>query len=77
LHARDFGFALINVLMTLSIKQTLLQRAAQLMGKHDLAGSLGVPDALLEAWMTGQASMPDSKLRILTDLLNKGPEEKK
>ena len=52
-------------------KQTLLKRAADLMGEGELASRLKVPGPLLEAWMSGQATMPDRKLLALAEILNK------
>jgi hypothetical protein len=53
-----------------STKQQLLQRAASLMGMHELAMRLKVSEPLLEAWISGQAPMPDRKLLILADILD-------
>lgn len=50
-------------------KRRLLKRAAELMGKDELAIRLGVPVTLLEAWTEGQATMPDRKLLKLADAL--------
>ena len=56
-------------MITLSIKQQLLQRAAKLVGNETLAVRLNVPATLLDAWMRGLATMPDRKLLPLADLL--------
>ena len=56
-------------MITLSIKQQLLQRAAKLVGSEKLAARLNVPTSLLDAWMRGLATMPDRKLLPLADLL--------
>jgi hypothetical protein len=45
--------------------------AAQRLGPVELAKRLNVPESLLTAWMSGHASMPDRKLLILADLLDK------
>jgi hypothetical protein len=50
-------------------KQELLRRAAALIGHESLALRLNVPPSLLQAWIDGQASMPDRKLRKLADVL--------
>ena len=50
-------------------KQNLLAAAAERIGRADLAKRLSVPESLLEAWMHGQASMPDRKLLVLAELL--------
>ena len=52
-------------------KQNLLRMAAQRLGPAELAKRLNVPESLLTAWMSGHASMPDRKLLILADLLDK------
>jgi len=52
-------------------KQRLLQQAAELMGYGDLANGLGVDEKTLKHWISGEETMPDSKLRLLADLLNK------
>ena len=52
-------------------KQNLLALAAKRLGRSELARRLNTPESLLEAWMTGHASMPDRKLLLLADLLDK------
>jgi hypothetical protein len=52
-------------------KRQLLRSASQRLGRAELAIHLKVPRALLEAWINGHASMPDRKLLILADLLEK------
>jgi len=51
-------------------KQELLRKAVRLIGREDLAVKLGVPTHLLDAWINGQASMPDRKLVHLADVLD-------
>jgi hypothetical protein len=51
-------------------KQKLLKRAAELMGKEELAIRLKISQALLEDWMNGQAAMPDRKLGQLANVLD-------
>jgi len=51
-------------------KQNLLRAAAARIGRRELAVRLEVPESLLEAWMTGHASMPDRKLIMLAELLD-------
>ena len=51
--------------------QKLLRTSADLMGMDALAIALKVPRALLEAWMSGHASMPDRKLMLLIEALEK------
>jgi hypothetical protein len=50
-------------------RQLLLKKAAQLLGRTDLAIRLKVPVPLLDAWIAGHGSMPDRKLTLLADLL--------
>jgi hypothetical protein len=51
-------------------RQALLRKAADLVGKEELAFGLHVPVTLLEAWMYGHATMPDRKLPELADFLD-------
>jgi hypothetical protein len=51
-------------------KQKLLKRAADLMGKDELAIRLMVSQELLEDWLNGQATMPDRKLVPLAKVLD-------
>lgn len=51
-------------------KQNLLRMAASRMGNADLAERLKVPESLLQAWISGHASMPDRKLLLLAELLD-------
>ncbi len=55
--------------MPLTTKQRLLRNAAESLGPVELGELLNVSVPLLEAWMSGQASMPDRKLVLLTGLL--------
>ena len=41
------------------------------MGEEELAIALKVPRSLLDAWMMGHATMPDRKLKLLIDELDK------
>jgi hypothetical protein len=52
-------------------KQQMLRRASELLGRVELAALLDVRASLLEAWISGHASMPDRKLLALTDILDK------
>jgi hypothetical protein len=54
-----------------TIKQEILRKAAHLMGIDELATALKSPRHLVEAWMRGHASMPDRKLLILADVMEK------
>ena len=63
--------------MTQTTKQRLLEQAAQVLGKEELAALLKVPVSTLEAWIGGQAMMPDRKLIVLADVMDKAAAEKK
>jgi transcriptional regulator with XRE-family HTH domain len=56
--------------VTETTKQRLLQQAAKLVGREELAARLRVPINLLEAWLQGSASMPDRKLVQLAEVLD-------
>lgn len=51
-------------------KQQVLRKAADLVGREQLAVLLKVPKTTLDAWLEGQATMPDRKLRMLGDVLD-------
>ena len=51
-------------------KRQLLERASKLLGRDELAERLNVPSTLLEAWMRGDATMPDGKLMDLARVLD-------
>jgi hypothetical protein len=62
--------------MSLSVKQTLLQRAAKLVGgPEELATRLNVPLELLQAWMDGLVDMPDVKMPRLSIILQKASDQ--
>lgn len=48
----------------------MLRKAADLVGRDQLAVLLKVPVKTLDAWLEGQATMPDRKLRMLGDVLD-------
>lgn len=52
-------------------KRELLRRAARLYGADNLAAQLGVSEMTLDAWVRGEAAMPDGKLLVLASLLEK------
>jgi hypothetical protein len=58
-------------------KQQVLRKAADLVGREELAGLLKVPPATLDAWVRGVATMPDRKLRLLGEILDdmSGPKQ--
>jgi hypothetical protein len=52
-------------------KKNLLERASTLLGREELARRLGVPAQLLEAWIAGDATMPDGQLMRLARVLDR------
>ena len=50
-------------------KQELLRRSADLVGKKHLAQRLRISEAVLEAWMRGDSTMPDGQLLRLAEIL--------
>ena len=52
-------------------KQRLLREAATLMGRRELAQRLKVSDAELDEWISGTGKMPDRKLLVLADVLDR------
>jgi hypothetical protein len=57
--------------MSRTTRQLLLKRAAKQIGPDELAARLNVPRNVLDVWMRGLSSMPDRKLLLLADLLEK------
>jgi hypothetical protein len=63
--------------MSDTTKQELLRRAVDFAGRCDVARALTTSPEVVEAWMTGEASMPDGKLLMLAAFLAKlGNREK-
>jgi len=56
-------------------KKSLLERASTLLGREELARRLGVPAHLLEAWIAGDATMPDGQLMKLARVLDRVARE--
>ena len=56
--------------MSQEARQDLLRNAANRMGIEQLCKALNAPQSLIEAWMSGHASMPDRKFIALADLLD-------
>lgn len=52
-------------------KQRLLREAVDLVGLEEVAKHLRAPAALVDAWIRGLSTMPDRKLLLLADLLDK------
>ena len=57
-------------------KQILLKKAVELVGRHELALRLKVSDSLLQAWIKGDATMPDGMLTTLSETLVRLAEAK-
>ena len=51
-------------------RQVLLQKALLLVGRDALASGLKVPIPVLEAWLSGNGTMPDGKLTALIAVLD-------
>ena len=51
-------------------RRRLLRQAAELLGRVELAELLNVPAPLVDAWISGHASMPDRKFLFLTAMLD-------
>lgn len=56
--------------MEKTAKQELVRRCADLMGREQLAARLGISTALLDAWIRGEATMPNGQLLPLATSLN-------
>jgi hypothetical protein len=54
-----------------SIRQQVLRRAAEAIGRENLADLMKVPVPLLDTWLAGHATLPDRKFVALTDILDK------
>jgi len=52
-------------------RREMLRRAVDLTSLREVAAALKIPPELVQAWMSGHASMPDRKLLLLADFLNK------
>lgn len=51
-------------------KRQLIQRAARLLGREQLARRLNVAASLVDAWASGDATLPDRKLAELARVLS-------
>ena len=58
------------------VRQRLLERAGQLMGRSRLAAGLHVSENELEDWIDGRKPIPSTKLAPLASLLSKFAEDK-
>lgn len=63
--------ALQSLAVSKTTKQRLLEEAVSRLGLAEAAKQLNTPEHLLQAWISGHAHMPDRKLLVLTDLLDK------
>jgi hypothetical protein len=52
-------------------RRILLSKAAELIGRAQLARGLNISPALLDSWIAGSGRMPDGKLSTLASLLEK------
>lgn len=52
-------------------RREMLRRAVDLASLGEVAMALKIPPELVQAWMSGHASMPDRKLLLLADFLEK------
>lgn len=50
-------------------KQRIIREAAAMMGHRELAGRLGVSMGDVSSWMDGTATVPDSMLIVLSEML--------
>ncbi len=57
--------------MSDATKQELLRKAVELSSRAELAQGLETDPAVLDAWISGRASMPDGKLLLLADMFEK------
>ena len=57
--------------MAATDNQRILKRACELFGSKAVAGEMRVSEALLEAWVRGDATMPDGQLLRLSEALIK------
>jgi hypothetical protein len=65
-----------EIAMSVGLKQTLLHRAAKLVGgPGNLATRLNVPLELLQAWMDGVVDMPDVRMPRLSAILKKASDQ--
>jgi len=55
--------------------QNLLHRAAARIGTRALAARMDVQVSLLEAWMSGQATMPAKKILLLAEIIEQLGDE--
>jgi hypothetical protein len=56
--------------MSDTVRQRLLKYAEERIGRTELALQLKVPEASVEAWIEGAASMPNRKVLVLADLID-------
>ena len=52
-------------------RREMLRRAVDLASLGEVSMALKIPPELVQAWMSGHASMPDRKLLLLADFLEK------
>jgi DNA-binding transcriptional regulator YdaS (Cro superfamily) len=56
--------------MDRTAKQALVRRCADLVGRKQLAARLEISEQMLDAWISGDVTMPDGQLLPLATTLN-------
>jgi DNA-binding transcriptional regulator YdaS (Cro superfamily) len=62
--------------MDSTAKRQLVRRCADLMGRQQLAARLRISPELLDAWISGDVTMPDGQLLPLATTLNQLAKQK-
>src|SRR5688500_19684326 len=62
--------------MDSTAKRQLVRRCADLMGRQQLAARLRISQELLDAWISGDVTMPDGQLLPLATTLNQRAKQK-
>ena len=68
----------VSVSRSISQRLRLIQDAAKLMGREELAKRLNVPESVVDDWIRGDATISDSGLLKLSEILEqwaKGPKK--
>ena len=58
-----------------TLEQILLSRTLDLITREELAKKLEVPVFLLDAWVKGEVTIPEGKIVMLADALNRYVDE--
>jgi len=59
----------VSVSRSISQRLRLIQDAAKLMGREELAKRLNVPESVVDDWIRGDATISDSGLLKLSEIL--------